>query len=157
MDTQKEFFMREAIQEAKISYRQEDVPIGAVLVLNGQIIGRGHNQKERTNNPLKHAEIMAIEEGVQTLDSYHLEDCILYVTLEPCLMCVGALINARVGHLVFGAYNHRFGAVHSHVKLLDEGGFNHQTTYEGGILEKECSALLSSFFRELREQKNTKK
>lgn len=153
MKEQDEIFMREALAEAMISYEQGDIPIGAVVVYEGRIIGRGHNEKEATKNPLTHAEMTAIAQATRTLHSYHLEECTIYVTLEPCLMCVGAMINSRMGRLVYGAYNRRFGAVQSHVDLLTEGGFNHRTQHCGGILEQECSKLLSRFFRQLRAQK----
>lgn len=145
-------FMEKALELAKISYKNGDVPIGAVLVKNGKIIGRGYNLKEKKKNPLYHAEIMAISDASKKLKSYHLEDTDLYVTLEPCLMCLGAIINARIKNLYFAAYNKRYGCVSSHLKLLTGGGFNHKTFYVGGIMEKTSSELLNSFFTDLRKK-----
>ncbi len=146
----KVYFMKKALELAKISYKNFDVPVGCVIVKDKKIIGQGYNQKEKNKNPLCHAEINAINSACKNLNSYHLEDCDMYVTLEPCLMCVGAIINARIKNLYFGAYNYRFGAVLSHVELLKDGGFNHKTNYQGGILKEESARLLNSFFEKLR-------
>lgn len=147
------YFMEKALEFARISYNHGDVPIGAVVVKNNKIIGYGYNKKELLKSPVAHAEILAIQNASIFLNSYHLEDCDLYVTLEPCLMCVGAIINSRIKNLYFGAYNKRYGAVVSHVNLLNNGGFNHITNYKGGILEKESSEIISSFFKNLRAKK----
>lgn len=146
-------FMKKALELAMISYRNNEVPIGAVIVKNNKIIGYGYNKKESLKSPVAHAEIIAIHNAAMHLHSYHIEDCDIYVTLEPCMMCTGAIINARIKNLYFGAYNKRYGAVSSHVHLLTEGGFNHITNYKGGILERESSFLISSFFKNLRAKK----
>lgn len=146
-------YMYKALEMAKISYKNKDVPVGCVIVKNNNIVGLGHNQKEKKKNPLSHAELIAINNACHKLGTYHLEECDMYVTLEPCLMCVGAIINARIKNLYFAAYNKRYGAVDSHVHLLTTGGFNHKTDFQGGILEKESQDLLKSFFKELRAYK----
>lgn len=143
-------YMKEAIRYGRRSLLSDDVPVGCVIVKNNKIIGYGYNKKEELHSPLAHAEIMAINMASKNLNSYHLEGCDIYVTLEPCLMCVGAILNARIKNLYFGAYNYRFGAVLSHVELLKDGGFNHKTNYQGGILKEESSRLLNSFFEKLR-------
>lgn len=143
-------YMKEAIRYGRRSLLSDDVPVGCVIVKNNKIIGYGYNKKEELHSPLAHAEIMAINMASKNLNSYHLEGCDIYVTLEPCLMCVGAILNARIKNLYFGAYNYRFGAVLSHVELLKDGGFNHKTNYQGGILKEESARLLNSFFEKLR-------
>lgn len=147
----KEKYMKAALRLARISYRRGDVPVGAVVVKDRKIIGYGFNRKERLNNPLAHAEIIAIKEACENLNSYHLEDCDIYVTLEPCLMCVGAILNARIKNIYFGARNKRFGAVVSH-QNIENLITNHKVSYEGDILKDECSKILTSFFSNLRNK-----
>lgn len=144
--------MKAALSLARISYRRGDVPVGAVIVKNKKIIGYGFNRKEKLKNPLAHAEIIAINRASKYLKSYHLEDCDIYVTLEPCLMCVGAILNARIKNIYFGAHNNRFGAVESH-QNIDNLVTNHKINYQGNILGEECSIILSSFFSNLRNKR----
>ncbi len=144
--------MKAALSLARISYRRGDVPVGAVIVKNKKMIGYGFNRKEKLKNPLAHAEIIAINRASKYLKSYHLEDCDIYVTLEPCLMCVGAILNARIKNIYFGAHNNRFGAVESH-QNIDNLVTNHKINYQGNILGEECSIILSSFFSNLRNKR----
>ncbi|MDU6784228.1 MAG: nucleoside deaminase [Peptoniphilus harei] len=143
--------MKEAIRYAGRSLLSDDVPIGCVIVRNNKIIGYGYNKKEELRSPIAHAEIMAIKMAAKNLNSYHLEGCDIYVTLEPCLMCVGAILNARIKNLYFGARNKRFGAVISHQKI-EKLITNHKISYESGILERECASLISNFFSDLRKR-----
>ncbi|MDU1664317.1 MAG: nucleoside deaminase [Peptoniphilus harei] len=143
--------MKEAIRYAGHSLLSDDVPIGCVIVRNNKIIGYGYNKKEELRSPIAHAEIMAIKMAAKNLNSYHLEGCDIYVTLEPCLMCVGAILNARIKNLYFGARNKRFGAVISHQKI-EKLITNHRINYESGILERECASLISEFFSDLRKR-----
>lgn len=143
--------MKEAIRYAGHSLLSDDVPIGCVIVRNNKIIGYGYNKKEELRSPIAHAEIMAIKMAAKNLNSYHLEGCDIYVTLEPCLMCVGAILNARIKNLYFGARNKRFGAVISHQKI-EKLITNHKISYESGILERECASLISNFFSDLRKR-----
>ncbi|MBM7550900.1 nucleoside deaminase [Peptoniphilus gorbachii] len=143
--------MKKAIRYAGRSLLSDDVPIGCVIVKNNKIIGYGYNKKEELRSPIAHAEIMAIKMASKNLNSYHLEGCDIYVTLEPCLMCVGAILNARIKNLYFGARNKRFGAVISHQKI-EKLITNHKISYESGILERECASLISNFFSDLRKR-----
>lgn len=144
-------YMKKAIRYAGRSLLSDDVPIGCVIVKNNKIIGYGYNKKEELRSPIAHAEIMAIKMAAKNLNSYHLEGCDIYVTLEPCLMCVGAILNARIKNLYFGARNKRFGAVISHQKI-EKLITNHKISYESGILERECASLISNFFSDLRKR-----
>ena len=144
-------YMKEAIRYGRRSLLSDDVPVGCVIVKNNKIIGYGYNKKEELHSPLAHAEIMAINIASKNLNSYHLEGCDIYVTLEPCLMCVGAILNARIKNLYFGARNKRFGAVISHQKI-EKLITNHRISYESGILERECANLISEFFSDLRKR-----
>lgn len=145
--------MTEALNLAGLSFKNGDVPIGAVVVYDNEIIGRGYNRKELLNDATEHAEIMALKEASKYLNSYHLEDCDLYVTLEPCVMCSGAIINFRIGNVYIGAKNQRFGTCGSMINLHDMD-FNHKTNVEFGIMESECSNLISEFFKTLRNKKS---
>ncbi len=149
--------MREAQQEAAAAEALAEVPIGAIVVKDGQIIGRGHNLRESVNDPTAHAEMIAIRQAAKALDSWRLIDCTLYVTLEPCVMCMGAIILARIPHLVYGCRDPRVGAVGSIYNFSTDGRFNHQVQVREGVLQQECSQQLSNFFRQLREQKKQKK
>lgn len=145
-------FMSEALILAKNAEKHEDVPVGAVIVKNGEIIAKGLNKREKDNNSLLHAEIVAIDEACKSLESKYLTDCTLYVTLEPCPMCAGAIINSRIGKVVFGAYDDKggcFGSV-ADFNLLP---FNHKPEIIGGYMEKECSEILSIFFDKKRKNK----
>ncbi len=152
-----EKFMREALAEAKLAEDLGEVPIGAVIVYQGEIIGRGHNLRETSNDPTTHAEMIAIRQAAEKLGSWRLLDCTLYVTLEPCVMCMGAIILGRIPYLVYGCRDPRVGAVGSIYNLADDERFNHQPQVREGILQQECSFQLSDFFRRLREQKKALK
>lgn len=155
--TEKEFFMREAIEEAEKAGSKLEVPIGAVVVLNGEIVGRGHNLREATHDATTHAEMIAIREANQHLGNWRLEDTQLFVTLEPCPMCSGAMILSRVKELYYGAPDPKGGAAGTLMNLLGDERFNHQVTIEKGLLEEECAALLTDFFRSLRARKKAAK
>lgn len=154
---EKEFFMREALKEAQKAYDQEEVPIGAVVVLNGEIIGRGHNLREKEQDATLHAEIKAIRQANQHLGSWRLEDCELFVNLEPCPMCSGAMILARMKKVVFGAFDPKAGTAGTFMNLLQDSRFNHQVEVEQGILEDECKEILQQFFKGLRERNKKRK
>lgn len=154
---EKEFFMREALKEAQKAYDQEEVPIGAVVVLNGEIIGRGHNLREKEQDATLHAEIKAIRQANQHLGSWRIEDCELFVTLEPCPMCSGAMILARMKKVVFGAFDPKAGTAGTFMNLLQDSRFNHQVEVEQGVLEEECQEILRSFFKGLRERNKKRK
>ena len=144
------FYMEKALQRAKIAYENGEVPIGCVIVHNGNIIGRGENRRKLEGNVLCHAEIIAINEACKAIKDWRLEDCTVYVTVEPCPMCAGAILQARVPRLVYGTPNPKAGCVGSLYNLLDDKRFNHTVEVESGILKEECSEIMSSFFREFR-------
>ena len=154
---EKEFFMREALKEAQKAYDQAEVPIGAVVVLNGEIIGRGHNLREKEQDATLHAEIKAIRQANQHLGSWRLEDCELFVTLEPCPMCSGAMILARLKKVTFGAFDPKAGTAGTFMNLLQDERFTHQVEVEQGILADECKTLLQTFFKGLRERNKQRK
>lgn len=154
---EKELFMQEAIKEAKKAEEKLEVPIGAVVVLSGKIIGRGHNQREESNDATMHAEMAAIQQANRVLGSWRLEDAQLFVTLEPCPMCSGAMILSRIGELYYGAPDPKGGTAGTLMNLLQDTRFNHQVKVENGILEQECAHLLSNFFQELRKRKKAEK
>ncbi|MCF6267522.1 MAG: tRNA adenosine(34) deaminase TadA [Desulfuromusa sp.] len=153
---QDQVFMQAALDEAAVAEGLAEVPIGAVVVFDDQIIGRGHNLRETSNDPTTHAEIIAIRQASKKLDSWRLLDCTLYVTLEPCVMCMGAIILARIPYLVFGCRDPKVGAVGSIYNFAEDERFNHQVQVREGVLQQECSTQLSNFFRKLREQKKEK-
>lgn len=155
--TEKEKFMLEAIHEAKKAEKLAEVPIGAVVVLDGKIIGRGHNLREHTQDATTHAEMFAIKEACQTVGSWRLEQAQLFVTLEPCPMCSGAMILSRVEEVYFGAYDPKGGTAGTLMNLLTDERFSHCAYVEGGILAEECGKLLTNFFRQLRERKKQKR
>lgn len=150
----KEYYMREAIEAAKEALLYDEVPVGAIIVHQDRIIARAFNTRETKQLATHHAEIKAIEEACRVLGSWRLDECELYVTLEPCVMCAGALILSRLRKVYFGASDPKAGAVVSVERLLDEKKYNHKVNYEGGILEEECSLLLKNFFRKLRKKKS---
>jgi len=150
---EKEHFMKEAIQEAEKARAIAEVPIGAVIVKDGEVIARGYNQRETTNRALTHAEMLAIEEANLKLDNWRLEECALFVTLEPCVMCSGAIVQSRIPYVYYGASDYKGGTAGTLMNLLEEEQFNHQATVEAGVLQEECSTLLTSFFKELRAKK----
>lgn len=144
--------MRAAIDQAKLAAKMGEVPVGAVIVKDGEIIAAGHNRRETGKNALLHAELSAINSACEILQGWRLWQCELYVTLEPCPMCAGAIINARIPDVFFGAYDKKAGSCGSVISLFDYP-YNHKPRLRGGVLEEECSALLSIFFKELRKNK----
>ena len=145
-----EKFMKLALQEAKKSKEMNEVPVGAIVVMNDEIISLAHNQSISQNDPTSHAEINAIRKASQNLDNYRLTGATLYVTLEPCAMCYGAIVHARITRLVFGAYDPKTGVCGSSIKLDEQECFNHTPEIVGGVLEEDCSLILKDFFKERR-------
>ncbi|MET3683791.1 tRNA(adenine34) deaminase [Alkalibacillus flavidus] len=150
-------FMDEAIKQAKQAEAIGEVPIGAVIVYQGDVIATGYNRRESNQLGTSHAEMIAIEEANRHIGSWRLEDCTLYVTLEPCPMCAGAIVQSRIPHVVYGAKDPKAGCAGTLMNLLEESRFNHQATVEHGVKEAECAALLTDFFRQLRERKKSSK
>lgn len=150
---QDERFLRLAMREALLSADEGEVPIGCVIVKDGRILGRGHNRMEGLRDPTAHAEILAIGAACQALDNWRLEGCTLYVTLEPCPMCAGAILNSRVARVVYGARDKRLGALGSTFDILGENPINRVVTVDGPALEEECLEMLKGFFRDLRARK----
>ena len=148
-----EWFMHEALKEAKKAYGKDETPVGAVIVHNGIIISRGHNEKELKSDATMHAEITAIKKASRKICSWRLNECDMYVTLEPCAMCAGALIQARLRKVYIATADPKAGAAGSVLNLLNVPKFNHQVEMEYGILEEECSSILKDFFREIRTRK----
>ena len=148
-----ETFMREAVKQAKMAYAWEETPIGCVITYEGKIIARGYNKRNEKKNTLAHAEIQAIHKASKVLGDWRLEGCTMYVTLEPCPMCAGAILQARIPRVVIGSMNPKAGCAGSVVNLLCMEGFNHKVEIEKGVLEEECSQMMSGFFRELRLKK----
>ncbi len=151
--TEDERFMKEAIKQAKKAYAKEETPIGCVIVYEGKIIARGYNKRNEKKNTLAHAEISAIHKASKRMGDWRLEGCTMYVTLEPCPMCAGAIVQARIPKVVIGSMNPKAGCAGSVVNLLQMTGFNHRVEMVHGILGEECSNLMSGFFRELRLRK----
>ena len=145
--------MREAIKEAKKACEKLEVPVGAVIVKDGKIIARAHNQKETKFDTTKHAEILAIQKASKKLKSWRLIDCEMYVTLEPCPMCAGAIIQSRIKKIYFGVQDEKTGAVGSKLNLFTDYKFNHNVQFEKNILSYECQKLLQDFFKKLRKEK----
>ena len=152
-----EKYMREAIRQAKKAWKLDETPIGCVIVHEGRIIGRGYNRRNTDKSPLAHAEISAIRKASKKIGDWRLEECTLYVTLEPCQMCAGANIQSRIPRVVVGCMNPKAGCAGSVLNLLDVKAFNHQAELTTGVLEEECSALMTDFFKELREKKKKEK
>ena len=150
-------YMKEAIRQAKKAYAIGEVPIGCVIVRDGKIISRGYNRRTIDKNTLAHAELAAIKKASKKLDDWRLEGCMMYVTLEPCQMCAGALVQSRIDRVVVGCMNPKAGCAGSILNLLQMPEFNHQVELETGVLEEECSQMMKDFFRELRETKKLKK
>ena len=155
--TQDEKYMKAALREAKKAYKLEEVPIGCVIVQNDKIIARGYNRRNTDKNTLAHAEMSAIKKASKKTGDWRLEDCTMYVTLEPCQMCAGAIVQSRLGKVVIGSMNPKAGCAGSVINLLQMKQFNHQVEMERGVLEEECSSMLSGFFQELREKKKQAK
>jgi len=153
----KYFFMNEAIKEAHKALALAEVPIGAIVVLNDEIIGRGYNTRETSQNALSHAEVTAIEKACNSLDSWRLENAQLFVTLEPCPMCAGAILQSRIAEVYFGASDPKAGACGSLINLLEDTRFNHWCHVESGVLMNTCATLLKDFFKDIRAKKQKKK
>lgn len=149
-----EIFMMEAIKEAKKAESIDEVPIGCVIVKDDKIIARGHNLRESKQRSTAHAEIIAIEKACRKLKSWRLEGCSLYVTLEPCPMCSGAILQSRIAHVIYGAKDPKGGCMVSCMNMYEVKGFNHYPDVVGGVLEDKCATLLKDFFKQKREQKN---
>ncbi|MCI8520139.1 MAG: nucleoside deaminase [Clostridia bacterium] len=145
--------MKEALRQAKKAADIGETPVGAVIVRGGEIISRGYNRRETKKNALGHAEIIAINKACKKLGGWRLPKCDMYVTLEPCPMCAGAIINSRIENVFFGAFDKKSGCAGSSVNLFEHGLFNHNVNVSGGIMETECSQILSLFFKELRRKK----
>ena len=150
MITEKEKFMALALKQAEIAKKNGEVPIGAVIVKNGEVISKGYNKRNKNKLATAHAEINAIEKACKKLGDWRLDGCEMYVTLEPCPMCAGAILNARILKVYFGAYEVKSGAILSNYKMLFQGSLNHKGDAEGGIMINECSALLKDFFKSKR-------
>ena len=145
-----EYYMNIALKEAMKAYKEDEVPVGCVIVKDDKIIARGHNQKEKKNNAILHAEIVTLTKAQKKLNDWHLNDCTLYVTLEPCLMCAGAIIQTRIKKVVFGAFDPKGGAIESALKVNEVKGINHRFESISKVLEKECSMILKSYFKSKR-------
>ena len=150
-------FMWEALKEAKKAYDKLEVPVGAVIVKDGKIIARAHNLKETKKDTTRHAEILAIQKASKKLESWRLLDCEMYVTLEPCSMCAGAIINSRIKKIYIGALDEKTGAVGSVLNLMEDYKFNHNVEIEKGLMKTECENILKDFFKMLREMKKREK
>jgi tRNA(adenine34) deaminase len=143
---------RAALAEAEAAAGEGEVPVGAIVVAGGEIIARGHNRSETDNDPSAHAEIVALREAARVSGNYRLTDATLYVTLEPCAMCMGAIVQARIARLVFGAYDPKAGAAGSAIDLSESPSFNHRFEINGGVLAEECGAVLKTFFESKRDR-----
>lgn len=152
-----EKYMKEALKQARKAYALGEVPIGCVIVHEGKIIGRGYNRRNTDKNTLAHAEITAINKASKKIGDWRLEECTLYVTLEPCQMCAGAIVQARIPEVVMGCMNPKAGCAGSILNILEMPQFNHQVMVSRGILEQECSEMLKTFFTELRERNKKEK
>ncbi len=150
-------YMKEALKQARKAYKIKEVPIGCVIVHEDKMIARGYNKRNTKKNTLAHAEILAINKASKALGDWRLEDCTMYITLEPCQMCAGAIVQARVKRVVIGSMNPKAGCGGSILNLLEMEQFNHQVEVERGVLEEECSTMMSQFFKELREEKKLMK
>ncbi|TWS94827.1 tRNA adenosine(34) deaminase TadA [Streptococcus sp. sy018] len=150
---EKEYFMTQALFEAEKSLAKNEIPIGCVIVKDGQIIGRGHNAREELGQAIMHAEIMAIQEANQTLGNWRLLDCTLFVTIEPCIMCSGAIGLARLPEVVYGAANQKFGAAGSLYDILSDSRLNHRVEVESGLMAEACAEIMQTFFRQRRLEK----
>ena len=157
MMTQDEKYMKEALKQAKKAYALGEVPIGCVIVYQDKIIGRGYNRRNTDKNTLAHAEITAINKASKKIGDWRLEECTLYVTLEPCQMCAGAIVQARIPQVVMGCMNPKAGCAGSVLNILEMPEFNHQVNVTRGIMEQECSDMLKTFFTELRLRNKAEK
>ncbi|MBR3617589.1 MAG: tRNA adenosine(34) deaminase TadA [Acholeplasmatales bacterium] len=147
------YYIKEALKEAKKAYSIGEIPVGCVIVYNDKIIARGYNKREKNQQAIDHAEIIAIRKASKKIGSWRLDDCKMYITLEPCVMCSGAIIQSRIKEVIYGAYDYRFGC-HKSITNIFDLKFNHTVNIKGGVLEEECSNIIKKFFQELRENKN---
>ena len=145
-----QLYMSQALELAREAFAVGEVPVGALVVKDNKVIGRGYNQSIKNSDPTAHAEVIALRDAANTLKNYRLSGCELYVTIEPCAMCVGAMVHARIQRVIFGAIEPRAGALVSQLKMMDMPHFNHNFDWQGGILESECGALMKEFFRDRR-------
>lgn len=152
-----EKYMKQAITQAKKAQAIGDVPIGCIIVYEDKVIARGYNKRNKLGTTLAHAELLAIKKASKVIGDWRLENCTMYVTLEPCQMCAGAIVQARIPHVVIGTMNPKAGCAGSIINLLQMERFNHQVSITSGILEKECSTLMKDFFQQLREKKKAQK
>ncbi len=152
-----EKYMKEALRLAKRAYRLHETPIGCLIVKDGEIIARGYNRRNKEKSPLEHAEVRAIRKAAKVIGDWRLEGCTMYVTLEPCPMCAGAIVQARIDRVVIGCMNPKAGCAGSVMDILGEPGFNHQVEVSTGVLREECSALMSGFFKDLRIERKAEK
>jgi len=148
-----EYFMKIALEEAYKAYSTLEVPVGAIVVHKGKVIGRGYNLRETLKNPTAHAEMLAIKEASEYLGGWRLIDCTMYVTIEPCPMCAGAIINSRIDRLIIGARDHKMGCCGTCLDLTNNASFNHKVQVTFGVLEEQCSRIMKRFFSELRKSK----
>jgi len=151
------YYMKEALKQAKKAYRIGETPIGAIIVRNGEIIARAYNKRETKKCVTYHAEILAIEKACKKLGGWRLPGCDLYVTMEPCPMCAGAIVQSRIENVYFGAYDYKYGCCGSKTNIFEPGLFYYNVNYVGGILETESKELIQSFFKELRKKKRSEK
>lgn len=152
MEFNDEYYMKEALKAAQDAYDAGEVPIGAVIVHNGEIIGRGFNRRNAEGNPLCHAEIIAINEAAHFMGDWRIEECTMYVTVEPCPMCAGAIVQARIPRVVYGAKNPKAGCAGSVLDVLNEPKLNHQVDVTEGVLKEECAAMMKEFFKRFRKK-----
>ncbi len=145
------YFMEKALMQARVAYKNGEVPVGAVVVKDGKIISRGHNRRETDKDPTAHAELIAMKNASKKLSSWRLSGCTLYVTLEPCPMCSGLIVNSRIDRVVFGAYDQKAGCCTTLYHLCNDVRFNHRAEILGGVMEDDCGKILSDFFREKRK------
>ena len=153
MEKNKEYFMKEALKEAKKAYKKLEVPVGAVIVKDGKIVAKAFNQKEGKKSPTKHAEIIAIERACKKIENWRLNECDIYVTLEPCPMCAGAIMNARIKKIYIGAMEEKSGACGSKINILKDYDFEIKVDIENNVMEDECKKILKDFFKEIRKNK----
>ena len=157
MLTREEKYMKLALKEAQKAFNKNEVPVGCVIVLNDKVISKAHNTKESKNNPLCHAEILAINKACKKINDWRLENAELYVTLEPCPMCAGAIMQARIEKVIYGTEDLKNGSVDSLIKLYEVKGYNHYPKVQSNVLKQECSDILKKFFKELRKSTNKEK
>ena len=148
-----EYYMQIALEEAKKAYEQGEVPVGAVLVVDGVVVAKNHNRREKEQQALNHAELLVIKESCEKQGFWRLDNSTLYSTVEPCVMCSGCAVQARIENIVYGAKDLKYGCCGSVLNLADNEKFNHRATITSGILEEQCSALMTNFFKQLREEK----